>query len=191
MDAALADMIRAYELLGVSRSAPARAIKRSYRALAKRWHPDLYQPGSPEHANATYMMKAINEAYALVENAPLRFRGAEVQRPASPPLRPRSTTITIFADQERDLVPLDTTRLDFWARFLCGALVGFLPSCYLQFRLLGYLDNFMSDESLFLYFVWVIGTLACGFVAAFVGNDLWFKITGATDMTESSARPRK
>ncbi|HHE41562.1 MAG TPA: molecular chaperone DnaJ, partial [Dehalococcoidia bacterium] len=51
-----------YEILGVDRSANETQIKRAYRALAMRYHPDRNN-GDPE---ASKRMKEINEAYAVL-----------------------------------------------------------------------------------------------------------------------------
>lgn len=52
----------AYALLGLPFGASPEDIKKSYRTLAMRWHPDR-NAGSPE---ATEKFKAIHEAYALL-----------------------------------------------------------------------------------------------------------------------------
>jgi hypothetical protein len=48
-----------YETLGVEPSAPAEDIKRAYRALVKRWHPDK-NPGDPQ---AEAKIRDINAAW--------------------------------------------------------------------------------------------------------------------------------
>lgn len=53
-----------YELLGVSRGASAAEIKKAYRQLAKRYHPDTNQ-GSPEAARR---FKQIHEAYEALRD---------------------------------------------------------------------------------------------------------------------------
>jgi hypothetical protein len=51
-----------YEILGVARNATSAEIKKAYRALARRWHPDIcHEPGAEE------MMKNINRAYDAVK----------------------------------------------------------------------------------------------------------------------------
>lgn len=56
-----------YGLLGVSRAADERAIKKAFRKMAKRWHPDVSQePDAPE------MMKRINDAYQVLGDQLMR-----------------------------------------------------------------------------------------------------------------------
>ncbi|MGO9613947.1 MAG: DnaJ domain-containing protein [Dissulfurispiraceae bacterium] len=54
-----------YKILGISENASSDEIKKAYRNLAFRYHPDK-NPGSEE------MMKEINEAYAVLSNSPKR-----------------------------------------------------------------------------------------------------------------------
>jgi molecular chaperone DnaJ len=53
-----------YEVLGVSRTASADDIKRAYRALARRHHPDV----SDNKAEAEHRFKEINEAYEVLSD---------------------------------------------------------------------------------------------------------------------------
>src|SRR6188768_3839910 len=52
-----------YEILGVSRTASVDEIRNAYRALAKRYHPDVNS--SPDAVDKT---SAINAAYDLLTN---------------------------------------------------------------------------------------------------------------------------
>ncbi len=52
-----------YEILGVSRDADDKAIKKAYRRLAMKYHPDR-NPGKQQEANEKF--KEINEAYAVI-----------------------------------------------------------------------------------------------------------------------------
>lgn len=53
-----------YEVLGVARNASQEEIKKAYRALAKKYHPDA-NPNNPEAAEK---MKEINAAYDQIQN---------------------------------------------------------------------------------------------------------------------------
>ena len=57
-----------YEVLGVSRDADEATIKKAYRALAKKYHPDM-NPGDKE---AEKKFKEASEAYAVLRNAEKR-----------------------------------------------------------------------------------------------------------------------
>jgi curved DNA-binding protein len=61
-----------YEVLGVPRTATADDIKRAYRRLARKHHPDL-QPAA-ERARAAERFKEINEAYEVLSDADKRAR---------------------------------------------------------------------------------------------------------------------
>ena len=51
-----------YKMLGVSRSASIKDIKKAYRQLARKYHPDL----RPDDKSAEQKLKAINEAYDVL-----------------------------------------------------------------------------------------------------------------------------
>ena len=53
-----------YERLGVARDADEEAIKKAYRKLALKWHPDRHPEG--ERAKAEAEFKQISEAYRTV-----------------------------------------------------------------------------------------------------------------------------
>ena len=59
-----------YEVLGVARDADAETIKRAYRTLALRHHPDR----NPGDANAEEQFKRISEAYATLRDPDARAR---------------------------------------------------------------------------------------------------------------------
>ena len=61
-----------YEVLGVPRSAPAAEIKRVYRQLARKHHPDL-QPAA-ERPRAAERFKEINEAYEVLSDPDKRAK---------------------------------------------------------------------------------------------------------------------
>ena len=57
-----------YEVLGVGRDADDAAIKKAYRALAKKYHPDM----NPGDAEAEKKFKEASEAYAVLSDAEKR-----------------------------------------------------------------------------------------------------------------------
>lgn len=57
-----------YEVLGIERNASDDEIKRAYRRLAKKYHPDL----NPGDAEAEAKFKEINEAYNVLINPETR-----------------------------------------------------------------------------------------------------------------------
>ena len=54
-----------YEILGVDKSADADTIKKAYRNMAKKYHPDLH----PDDKEAEAKFKEINDAYAILSDA--------------------------------------------------------------------------------------------------------------------------
>lgn len=56
-----------YEILGVARDAPAADIKKAYRALARKYHPDL---NKETHAEASF--KEVSEAYEVLSDSDKR-----------------------------------------------------------------------------------------------------------------------
>ena len=61
-----------YEVLGLPRAASAAEIKRAYRQLARKHHPDL-QPGA-EREKAAERFKEINEAYEVLSDPDKRAK---------------------------------------------------------------------------------------------------------------------
>jgi len=61
-----------YEVLGVPRTAPAEEIKRAYRKLARKHHPDLKPAG--ERAAAAERFKEINEAHEVLGDPDKRVK---------------------------------------------------------------------------------------------------------------------
>ncbi len=59
-----------YEVLGVERTANGDEIKRAYRRLAMKWHPDR----NPDNAEAEVEFKACAEAYEVLSDAERRAR---------------------------------------------------------------------------------------------------------------------
>ncbi len=74
-----------YELLGLDRDATEAQVRRAYRRLARRWHPDL----NPGNADAARRYAAITEAHAtLVDPVRRRAYDAAGRAPAAAPAPP-------------------------------------------------------------------------------------------------------
>lgn len=69
-----------YSVLGIERNADAAAIKKAYRALAKKYHPDV----NPGDKGAEEKFKRINEAYQVLSDPKKRaeYDAESVQRSA-------------------------------------------------------------------------------------------------------------
>ncbi len=57
-----------YEVLGVDKSADEQALKKAYRSLAKKYHPDM----NPDNKEAEQKFKEVNEAYAVLSDSEKR-----------------------------------------------------------------------------------------------------------------------
>lgn len=58
-----------YERLEIGRDATPEQIKKAYRKLARKWHPDM----NPNDPNATKIFKEVQRAYETLENAHKKF----------------------------------------------------------------------------------------------------------------------
>ena len=61
----MADKRDYYEVLGVDKNADEATIKKAYRGLAKKYHPDM----NPDNAEAEAKFKEVNEAYDVLSDA--------------------------------------------------------------------------------------------------------------------------
>jgi DnaJ-domain-containing protein 1 len=122
---------RAYRALDIPEAASALAIKSNYRKLIKRWHPDRPATGAATSEEAMMMTKLINEAYALIENAPLRYYSS-----AKAPLNAAAGKKTVERKQAtetkiRDVNEVDLSnmffnerRIEYSVRVVCGSISG-------------------------------------------------------------------
>lgn len=65
-----------YTVLGVTRNATDDEIKKAYRALAKKYHPDNYEDSNPLKELASEKMREINEAYDAIQKGRATGGGA-------------------------------------------------------------------------------------------------------------------
>lgn len=83
-----------YSVLGVDPSASDEEIKRAYRELARKYHPDNYQ-NNPLSDLAEEKMKAVNEAYDAIQKQ--RQGGGESGRGYSAPYSSSTNGNPVFA----------------------------------------------------------------------------------------------
>jgi DnaJ-like protein len=160
----IVELKHAYQVFGLPLSASAFSIKQMYRMLMKRWHPDLYPSGTEAYAEATQMTKIINEAYSAIGNAPLRYYVDASPAGFARSMQGAGSSKAGPVVRRSDTLP-KTDWMEFWVRFICGALFGTLIS----FR--WFLFYFNQPGTM------IIGTLSvillCGFGAARGGDNFW------------------
>jgi molecular chaperone DnaJ len=69
-DLIMADKRDYYEVLGVDKNADEATLKKAYRNLAKKYHPDM----NPDNAEAEAKFKEVNEAYDVLSDADKRAK---------------------------------------------------------------------------------------------------------------------
>jgi curved DNA-binding protein len=101
-----------YETLGVPKTAKPEQIKRAYRILVKRFHPDLFPSGSNAQFEAEVRIRQINAAYGVLSNPQKRSAyDAKVTKQRSPNAEPKPEYCkkygkpTLYRQIDRD-VPL-------------------------------------------------------------------------------------
>jgi hypothetical protein len=149
-------------------------IKHAYRVMAKRWHPDLYISGTPEQAEAARMMELINEAYSVIQSAPLRYNGQDyystAPQPTSQPSKP-ANDIPATSNRKPFVAP---DRLEFWIRFVCGSILGVFVSAGMILRSWFWLKPSLTQ----VLCITIVIVLACGFGAARGGDAFWYGFFG-------------
>ena len=60
-----------YDVLGIDRNADEKTIKKAYRKLAKKYHPDT----NAGNADAADKFKEVNEAYDVLSDPKCRYGG--------------------------------------------------------------------------------------------------------------------
>ena len=169
LEKSVEELKRAYRVLNSPTSASALAIKSSYRKLIKRWHPDKPVTNAATQDEAVMMTKLINEAYALIENAPLRYFE---ERPTTNTAKEKPAR---RAREKRNAEPLSDAqvaliekRVEYAVRIGCGVLSGAFIGLLFGTRL--------NDAEVFT------GALVCALLfaagAVKVGDKVWREIFG-------------
>jgi curved DNA-binding protein CbpA len=159
---------KAYRVLNVPEAASALAIKASYRKLIKRWHPDKPATSAATQDESVMMTKLINEAYTLIENAPLRYFDEKPATSAAEKSEGRIEERRGFRSLKGARVALIEKRVEYAVRIGCGMLSGAFIGLLFGERL--------NDENVFT------GVLICALLfaagAVKVGDKFWRKMLG-------------
>jgi hypothetical protein len=161
---------KAYRVLNTPQTASALSIKANYHKLIKRWHPDKPATNAATPSEAMMMTKLINEAYSLIENAPLRYyTGGETQVRTGAKEYPRARERRGVESLSDAQIALIEKRTEYAVRILCGVLSGALIGVLLM-------DLMRSSREL----VGATTVCAIAFAAGAVrlGDKLWREVFG-------------
>jgi DnaJ-like protein len=87
-----AKLDRACAIFEIRPSAKPAEIKKRYRRLARRWHPDRFANDPVRQAEATRRMQEINEAYHVLTESPPPPEPTARPAPPPPPPQPQAWT---------------------------------------------------------------------------------------------------
>jgi hypothetical protein len=193
-DGEILNLAHAYRVLDVPWDASPRAIKDNYRKLVKRWHPDRQPTDTESLADSTLMTRMLNEAYARIQDAPLRKgcaapfstgrapssgadaeSNADASRAAREDYIPHDSPLDaaeyyrIVENARKAGARDDAARPFDWVafavRFVLGALFGVLMS----FRVMIDLSGSPSLVPLGI----AVTILFCGLASGFAGDAFW------------------
>ena len=125
-DAAVQVLIAAYRVLDLELRASPVAIEYSYRELLQLNQPDRCPGGSPEQQRASERRQAIEAAFQLIQDAPLRDHPLAHQTEPGLPLQPPDHGLAI----DRPVSVATETIV----RFVLGAVVGLVLADSLRRR---------------------------------------------------------
>jgi hypothetical protein len=81
---------RAYALLELAPGASLDLVRKQYKALVRRWHPDRFAGDPQGQSEASVRMRAINDAYHVIVQRSSRTATPEAPRPPRPHGQPLS-----------------------------------------------------------------------------------------------------
>lgn len=113
--------INPYEVLGVERDANEETIKKAYRRLAKKWHPDTYKGTDKEYAECKF--KEINEAGDILLNPenrakydlehPLSVNVYEYYAKKQEPTKPKTKAPKDIEKEKQRIAVLDFLNVEY------------------------------------------------------------------------------
>jgi curved DNA-binding protein CbpA len=90
------DILTCYQIIGVQPGTSPKALKKAYRDLVKRWHPDRFPGDSEKRQEAEEKLKSINLAFERIQDHRETLIALAARRsppaPASSPSRPRASS---------------------------------------------------------------------------------------------------
>lgn len=100
---------RAYAIIGVPRGASRRELKKQYKRLVRQWHPDRWHNDPAGQAEAAVRMRAINDAYGVLEGLGPREPASKPESkpasdPASKPAAPSPRPHRALTKEELDAI---------------------------------------------------------------------------------------
>jgi|GEM_PF-4551443 len=162
----LAEIRNAYIVLNVPRTASARLIKKAYRDMIKKWHPDLFPAGSDDQELATEMTQKMNESYRLIKDAPMQNH---IQADMSANVNAGAREPASSGEENRDV---EVFYYPLWLRIIFsvfGVILGAVS-----------IGPVMASMSLILYkskfiafILYIMGVTACGILADRCGENFW------------------
>ena len=173
---AIGELKKAYRVLDVPVTASALAIKSNYRKLIKRWHPDRPATGAATAAEATMMTKLINEAYASVQNAPLRYYAGNEAQPGKAKERPTTPKARNVNEMDLSGMFFNEKRIEYAVRIVCGAISGIFVGLAVS------VDFFRTGSETLA--VIVLGAVGFAWGALRYGDKFWRFVFGRWFMWE-------
>ena len=137
--------------------------------MIRRWHPDKALNQGANELDATRMSQLINDAYAEIAAAPLRYRSSSAglhDRVAPVCSNPPTAHVSI----EKPLWLPRPEQMEFWVRLICGGVFGAMLGAVTSMDLAVHLREFVLAVSL--------GTIACAYGAIRYGDKFWYWIFG-------------
>jgi hypothetical protein len=104
------EIARAYATLGVPAGSPLPAVRKQYKALVRKWHPDRFAGDLQGQAEATVRMRAINDAFRLVAERSIAAASPARDATSAPPNHP-PTTSRPFQESGRRLTREEIDRM--------------------------------------------------------------------------------
>ncbi len=129
------DVRRAYAIFGLQPDVGLRQVRRRYRALVKRWHPDRYTTDIVGQKDASERMRQINVAYVTLvrflqpDNKRLQFESSLTSKMSSADSLTQEEidgmvhAIGFEGPMDRFLCGVDTARGILWLVFVVGVVI--------------------------------------------------------------------